>query len=307
MVPAIWLVALLTPSDVEAGSPTCNITATTIAFGDVDVLPGAAVDATATFTVSCSGGGGNGQRLCISMGSGANVSGSQRVMIGPGGALLKYELYEDAARTIPWGSWQTGFNSSGVQRDVSQNTTTNITVYTRVLATQQTLAPGAYSTTFTAEPYLQYDDKGTAACPTGIRSHSASTSVTATVASTCTVTANTLNFGNRGLLTSNIYVTGTLTPRCSNGLPYNIALNGGTTGATDPTQRKMVKGAEQVTYGLYRDGGRTQPWGGTTGTNTVPGTGSGASQAISVYGLIPVQTTRSPGLYSDAVTVTVTF
>jgi spore coat protein U-like protein len=273
----------------------------------VDVLPGTAIDATATFTTSCSGGGGNGQRLCVSMGSGANFSGSQRLMVGPGGATLKYELYQDPARTIPWGSWQTGFNASGLQIDVAQYATTNVTVYMRILPLQQTVVPGSYSTSFTANPYMQYGDKGSSSCPTGNWSASASTAATATVVSTCTVTANNLNFGNRGLLASNIDVSSTVTPRCSNTLPYTVVINGGLTNAADPTLRKMVKGSEQVTYGLYRDATRTQPWGSTTGTNTAASTGNGASQSISVFGRVPFQTTGSPGVYSDTVTVTVTF
>ena len=89
--------------------------------------------------------------------------------------------------------------------------------------------------------------------------------------------------------------------------PYTVALNGGNDAATDPTLRKMSKGAEKITYGLYRDAARTQPWGSTSGTNTVAGTGSGLAQSLTVYGRVPVQATPSPGAYADTIVVTLTY
>jgi spore coat protein U-like protein len=94
--------------------------------------------------------------------------------------------------------------------------------------------------------------------------------------------------------------------QCTNSTPYTVALDGGTSGATDPTQRKMSKGAEKITYGLYQDSARSQGWGNTTG-QTVGGTGTGSSQALTVYGRVASQTTPSAGSYSDSVVVTVTY
>jgi spore coat protein U-like protein len=94
---------------------------------------------------------------------------------------------------------------------------------------------------------------------------------------------------------------------CTNSTPYTIALDGGTTGATDPTQRKMSKASERITCGVYRDSNRTQPWGSTQGTNTASGTGSGASQNFTAFGRVPVQTSPSPGNYADTVVTTITY
>jgi spore coat protein U-like protein len=280
---------------------------TALNFGNVDVLPGTAVDTTATITESCSGGGGNGQRVCISIGSGTVFTGSQRQLNGPSSAKLNYDLYTNSARTQLWGSWQTGFDTSGVQLDFAQNSTNNITVYARLFASQQTATPGSYTTTFTANPFMQYDDKGTIACPTGNRNSSTSTSASTTVLSTCNISATNVAFGSVGLLTANNDATGTVNAQCSNALPYTVSLNGGLTGASDPTQRKMAKGAEQITYGLYRDSARSQAWGSTVGTNTVSGTGSGLSQSLTTYGRVPSQATGSPGTYSDTIVATVTY
>ena len=134
---------------------------------------------------------------------------------------------------------------------------------------------------------------------------STSTSVTATVLSSCNVSATAVNFGSKGLLTTNTDAQGTISIQCSSTLPYTVSLDGGTSGATDPTQRKMTLSGANVTYGLYRDSARSLAWGSTVGTNTASGTGNGLTQTLTVYARVPTQTTPKPGAYSDSVVVTV--
>jgi spore coat protein U-like protein len=288
-------------------SPTCTISATTVSFGNVDVLAGAAVDTTATITVSCSGGAGTGQRLCISIGAGSAGDATSRQLGGPGGATLRYDLYSNSSRTTLWGSWQTGYDTAGVQLDVAQNSTTPVTVYARLLGSQQTAATGAYSSTFTANPFLQYGNLGGSSCPTGSLNTSTSTSASATVVTNCNISATNLNFGTVGLLTANVDTTTTVAVQCTNATPYNVGLNAGTgTGAT-VASRKMTSGTKTVTYSLYSNSGRTTVWGNTVGTDTVTGTGSGSNQSLTVYGRVPVQTTPAPATYTDTIVATVTY
>jgi len=68
----------------------------------------------------------------------------------------------------------------------------------------------------------------------------------------------------------------------------------------------MVLGANSVAYQLYRDSGRTQVWGNTVGTDTVAGTGTGSAQPLTVYAIVPAQTTPPAGTYTDTVVVSVT-
>lgn len=304
--------ALCTPSTAFAA---CSVTVANINFGSVNVLPGAAFDVTGSVDISCSGMNGQElERFCISIGSGADFSGSQRQMNGPGGVKLNYDLYTNSGRTQLWGSWQTGFDSAGVQTDVSTDQngsiTTSVPLYARLLANQQTAAAGSYSTSFpssSAGVYLRYGKKGGAACDTGGSNAHTSFTVSATVLSTCNVGATNVSFGTVGVVSSNVDATSTVSAQCSISLPYTLSLNGGNAGATDPTQRKMSKAAENITYGLYKDSARAQPWGNTIGTNTVAGTGTGLSQNVTVYGRVPSQTTGSPGTYSDTIVVTVTY
>jgi len=284
---------------------TCSVSMGNMVFGSINTLPGGAVDVTATMTITCNGGNGNTRRVCISIGAGSASDATSREMTGPGGAIARYDLYSNSARTTLWGSWETGYDSAGVQLDVGKSSTTNVTVYGRFSASQQTVSPGAYTATFSANPFIRYGNLGASSCPTGGLTSSTSFSVTATVLSTCNVGATTVNFGSAGLLTSNVDAQGTLSIQCSPTLPYTVSLDGGTSGATDPTQRKMSFSGSNVIYGLYRDSARSLPWGSTVGTNTSSGTGTGSTQTQTVYGRVATQTTPSPGTYSDSVVVTV--
>ena len=86
------------------------------AFGNVDVLSGAAVNTTATLTLTCSGGGGVGQTLCISIGVGSQGDATSRQLVGPSSNTLRYDLYSDSGRTQLWGSWETGYDTAGGER-----------------------------------------------------------------------------------------------------------------------------------------------------------------------------------------------
>ena len=129
--------------------------------------------------------------------------------------------------------------------------------------------------------------------------------VTATVASSCTVTATSLAFGNYTL--AQLDGTSTITATCTNGTTYTIGLDAGTfSGATTSTRRMTGPSAAGLSYSLFSDSGRTTNWGNATGS-WVSGTGTGEAQVLTVYGRIPANQTALIGSYTDTVTVTVTF
>ncbi|WP_234820856.1 spore coat U domain-containing protein [Sinorhizobium medicae] len=114
-------------------------------------------------------------------------------------------------------------------------------------------------------------------------------------------------FWPAGVLSSNIDATGRATVTCTPATAYTVGLSNGMSG-TSPTNRRMTLGGAAVVYGLYKDAGRSQPWGdGATPGSTVAGTGTGAAKGYTVYGRVPPQTTPTPGTYSDTVVVTVTY
>jgi len=293
---------------ISATAQTCTVNMSSVAFGNIDVVGGAAVDTTSTLTVTCSGGSASGQRVCISIDAGSAGDATSRELVGPNSSTARYDLYSDAAHTAKWGSWQSGYELAGVQLDVGQNSTTNVTVYGRFLASQQTVAPGSYASTFTGNPFIQYGNhSGNTPCPTGGLSASSSTSASATVTSSCNVSATNIDFGTVALLTGSKDAQGTLSILCSSALPYTVSLSGGNSGASDPTQRRMSSGGASIVYGLYQDSARLSAWGDTVGANTASGTGTGAAQDLTVFARIAAQSTPAPGTYTDTIVVTVSY
>jgi len=142
-------------------------------------------------------------------------------------------------------------------------------------------------------------------------SKNASFTVSATVAKACTIDASDMNMGTWSGV-GNLDGATTVTVKCTNGTSYNVALDNGANG-TSTADRKLGDGAERLSYNLFRDSGRTQIWGSTIGTNTVPGTGSGMATAnersIDVYARIAQADllAAKPGTYTDSVTATITY
>ena len=131
-------------------------------------------------------------------------------------------------------------------------------------------------------------------------------SVTATVQSTCLVSATALAFGTytgaAATSTSAVSVT------CTNTTPYNVGLSAGlATGATVTTRSMTGPAAALLGYALFSDAARTVNWGQTIGTDTVTGTGNGSAQAITVYGQAAASQYVAPGAYADTITATVTY
>ncbi|MEN5084530.1 spore coat U domain-containing protein [Bosea sp. TWI1241] len=123
----------------------------------------------------------------------------------------------------------------------------------------------------------------------------------------CTVnSATTLDFGNVGVLAADTDVASTITVQCTATTPYSIGLSAGLHGGS-VTTRQMSNGAGTIAYSLWRDAGRSLNWGNTVAGDTVDAVGNGAAQAHTVYGRVPPQTTPAPGLYTDTITVTVTY
>jgi len=129
--------------------------------------------------------------------------------------------------------------------------------------------------------------------------------VSATVLKDCIVSATALAFGNyTGAVNTN---TSTVTVTCTKSTTYTVGLDAGLASGATVTTRQMQNGTNLLNYGLYSNGTWTTNWGNTSGTNWVSGTGSGAAQALTVYGQIPAGQYVTPGTYADTIAVTVTY
>lgn len=300
-------------SNSSALAQSCSLSVPTVDFGQIDVTSNTAATTSATITVSCSALISVALRVCVNIGPGGGgaLNASTRYMKS-GSNSLTFGLFSDAGATSPVGSsFWAGGGGNPIIVDFplfigsAQKTAP---LYGQVYAGQQTTPVGTYSSHFsTSDAVIQYGLLSLVSCNLLTSTARTTFDVTGTVSPNCSVTANNLDFGTLGLL--NTYSDGstTVSPVCTNGTPYTIGLDGGLSSATDPTQRKMTKASQFITYGLYRDATRTQPFGNTTGVNTVSGTGSGLPQSVPVYGRIPPQITPSSGVYSDTIVVTLTF
>jgi spore coat protein U-like protein len=127
--------------------------------------------------------------------------------------------------------------------------------------------------------------------------------VRARVVKVCTIIANDLDFG--------VYVSSqaarastALTVQCTADTPFSIELSGGTGG--NRGDRRMT-GPGTLRYGLYKDGGYTQPT-ATSGTDfTGRSDPQGTPVAFQVYGQVASNQSVPAGSYIDTVTVTVTY
>lgn len=144
--------------------------------------------------------------------------------------------------------------------------------------------------------------------PTVASAATASTTfqVTATVQSTCLISAAPLAFGTyTGVVNS---TSSNLTVTCTSTTPYNVGLDAGTaSGATVSNRSMLDASSNKLNYKLSKDSGNTTNWGNTVGTDTAAGTGSGSAQTMTVYGQIPAGQYVKPGSYSDTITATLTY
>ena len=131
----------------------------------------------------------------------------------------------------------------------------------------------------------------------------------ASVASQCTIGGSSLSFGSYDPAAGSPNdATATIAVQCNNGKAYNVGLDaGGFSGATVSDRKMNGPDALGLSYALYSDSGRGQNWGDTVGTDTVSGTGDGASHDLTVYGRIPTGQFITDGAYTDVVTATLTF
>lgn len=314
---AVLLFLLCLPGEGQA--QTCSATITNIDFGDPNLLSGSTDDALGTVTITCTRIPPlTVVKMCPSIGEGSGGAvGSSRLLRSASGSLA-YQLYQDTARTQAWGSLDEPELGSVpailLGSGFATSATATKTVYGRIFGSQRDAPTGAYLSTFsgnqTAFTYAGFPfGVGTTSSCSGFVGtaviHPAFT-VTAQAGANCTITTTDLDFGNAGILSSAVSAQGSLSVACTRSTPFSVGLDGGLAAAPPASRRMTSTSGDAVTYGLYRDAGGTQPWGMDTGTRA-GGTGTGASQALPIYGRVPAQATPRPGIYSDRIVATVTY
>lgn len=133
--------------------------------------------------------------------------------------------------------------------------------------------------------------------------------VTATVLTSCSVTADPLAFGSYNPTAATpLDATTTLSVLCTVGTSFTVGLNAGTAAGATVTTRQMSNGTNRLNYALFQEAGRTTNWGNTPGTNTpAPTTAPVAATALTVYGRVAAGQNVPAGNYTDTITVTVNY
>ncbi len=132
--------------------------------------------------------------------------------------------------------------------------------------------------------------------------------VSLTVLESCLVVATPLTFVDVPSLASNNDAQSTVTATCTIGSDYQIGLDDGVN--ADVTQRRLHDGSgNYVNYDMYTDSSRTTRWDDIGGTTTQGDDGSDVDgiKAFTVYGRVPSGQSVSTGIFTDTVTVTVSF
>ncbi len=119
---------------------TCLITTTPLSFG---TYTGVTLASTSSITVTCTNG--THWDVTLNAGTATGATPTARSMVGPGGALLAYQLTSDSAHTINWGNTVDVDAVEGSGTGLGQS----LTVYGQVAAGQY-FAPGIYNDTITA-------------------------------------------------------------------------------------------------------------------------------------------------------------
>jgi spore coat protein U domain-containing protein, fimbrial subunit CupE1/2/3/6 len=153
-----------------------------------------------------------------------------------------------------------------------------------------------------------------AAAPAFAGSATSTFSVTASVASNCTISTTSIAFGAYDPIVANattpLDTTGSVTITCTKGAATTIGLNAGNNSANATgTTRAMKSGSDYLSYEIYQDSGRSTVWGNSgAGLFTPAVAPDKAPRTFTMYGRVPAgQDVPASGSYTDTVTATVNF
>lgn len=316
----------------QARADGCTVAQSDIVFPTVSSISPTHAYASANFKVTCTwtsflaGLLFPNATVCLYLGAGSNSSATVTAprQLGNGTKRVNYNVYTDASYSAAkiWGGWAgTGtpanlitftLNKTGGVGSLVQD----VNLFARLDAdsTLSSLDIGPdnleLSSNFGAGSVLMrymFFLSGLGDCTLGT-SVAMPFQVRANVINDCNINAGNLVFPNSNLLNSAVRTTSSLSIQCSNNTAYRIAFSAGANGS-GMTARKMKNtgNTETVSYQLSNALDGASLGDGTGGTVIFSGTGNGAVASKTVYGLVPPQSTPSPGDYKDTITATVSF
>lgn len=310
------------PLHVRA-APYCSLSSSpTLDFGAVSAA--SYQDTQTSLTLNCNGGTATLLtaalvRVCLFVGTGTASAIQPRLMSNGAGALMRYDLYADTARSMLIGPHSSGYPLYSISFRIAprENLNIRIPIYGRVPAGQNLPAGTPYRDipygSYVRYSYGYIHAPTESNCRDRIPGHVGGAGdiyfnwggVHASVLRSCRVsTLSNLNFGTSVGLRSGREKNVTAQLKCTTDVAWQVTLDDGL--HAQAGKRFMAAGGERVGYDLYRDPSRLGRW-GSTQSSAVSGTGTGAIQELKVYGHVPAQTDAMPGTYLDTVTMTLTY
>ncbi len=331
VAPLLLLLLLLCCGQARADS--CAITPANVTFPSVSSISPGPVYASSSFKITCTWTDILGGLLtpnvtiCLNLGAGsgnATTTNTTMRQLSSGALRVNYNLYTDATYTAAkiWGGVG-GTTTSGNGIVLTMNKSGGLGSLDRIVdiygkleadTALSGLSVGPDNLNFvssfgagSAVMNYQFSLLGLLGC-LAPQTVAIPFTVSAPVINDCNINIGNLAFPQSRLLTSAVRTTSSLSVTCSKNTAYRITLGAGTYGASTSARRMRNTGtAETVDY-VVSSGLDGASWGdGSGGTVAVTGTGTGVAQALTVYGMVPAQTTPSPGDYKDTVTATVSF
>jgi spore coat protein U-like protein len=282
--------ALVSPA-ARAGNCSWVTNPTNVTFGNYSVFGSTSVVSTSSYIFRCTPN--TSATLTFTTG-GAGTYFPRRF----GGASgLTYNIYDDAATTVVIGDGSGGTTSRVIFNSTPKDKDYDDVVYGKVLE-------GADI------PAGTYTDSITATLSWGNGTITSTFTVTLVVLPECTIAASSLGFGTYDPIVANkstpLDSTSSVDVYCTRNTSATISLGNGLWFSGG--RRLRNPRPDFLPYALYRDSGRTAPW-GPTAPNVVSRTSTSKLTPMSmiVYGRIAANEDPSVGAYSDTVQATVNY
>lgn len=133
--------------------------------------------------------------------------------------------------------------------------------------------------------------------------------VTASISSSCAFTTQALAFGTYNG-TAAVTATATVAPTCTNNTAYSFVLNETSDSALGhyylSNGGSTTNAANMVYFKIGTENTVATPI-TNAATPSLAGTGNGAAQSLTFYGVIPAQTGKNTGSYSRTLTWVITY
>jgi spore coat protein U-like protein len=323
---------LLALASGQARADACTVAQSDIVFPTVSSISSTDVYTSANFKVTCTwtsflaGLLFPNATVCLYLGTGSGNSSTSVTVprqISNGGKVVNYNIYTDGSYSAAkvWGGWAGTTTSANLITFTLSKTggvgslMQDVNLYAKLNAdpTLSSINVGPDNLSFTSDfaggsvlMRYMFFLTGLGDCTLGT-SVAMPFQVRASVINDCNINVGNLAFPNSSLLNSAVRTSANLAVRCSNNTAYRIAFSGGSWGTVGARNMRNTGTAEMVAYQLSNTLDGASLGDGSGSTVIVSGTGDGTTRNQTLYGLVPSQTTPSPGDYKDTITATVQF